>query len=101
METAKILVVEDDADINGLLTAILKKQGYEVTSAFSGSEAGLCLQNGTYQLVLLDLMLPGITGETLIEQIRGEYTMPILVISAKGQEDKLKVLRMGAMLQKA
>lgn len=41
METAKILVVEDDADINGLLTAILKKQGYEVTSAFSGSEAGL------------------------------------------------------------
>lgn len=47
METAKILVVEDDADINGLLTAILKKQGYEVTSAFSGSEAGLCLQNGT------------------------------------------------------
>ena len=54
METAKILVVEDDADINGLLTAILKKQGYEVTSAFSGSEAGLCLQNGTYQLVLLD-----------------------------------------------
>ena len=96
METAKILVVEDDADINGLLTAILKKQGYEVTSAFSGSEAGLCLQNGTYQLVLLDLMLPGITGETLIEQIRGEYTMPILVISAKGQEDKLKVLRMGA-----
>lgn len=96
METAKILVVEDDADINGLLTAILKKQGYGVTSAFSGSEAGLCLQNGTYQLVLLDLMLPGITGETLIEQIRGEYTMPILVISAKGQEDKLKVLRMGA-----
>ena len=49
METAKILVVEDDADINGLLTAILKKQGYEVTSAFSGSEAGLCLQNGTYR----------------------------------------------------
>ena len=43
METAKILVVEDDADINGLLTTILKKQGYEVTSAFSGSEAGRCV----------------------------------------------------------
>lgn len=96
METAKILVVEDDADINGLLTAMLKKQGYEVTSAFSGSEARLCLKNEAFQLILLDLMLPGITGEALIEQIRAEHTMLILVISAKGQEDKLNALRMGA-----
>lgn len=96
MKPANILIVEDDADINTLLTTILGKQGYKITAAFSGSEARLCLQNNQFQLILLDLMLPGLTGEKIIEEIRHEYTMPIIVISAKGQEDKLNVLRMGA-----
>lgn len=92
----QILVAEDDADINRLLTRILEKEGYEVTSAFSGSEARLLLKNQAFDLLVLDLMLPGATGEELVEEVRKERTTPILVISAKGQEDKLHVLKIGA-----
>ena len=96
MTQAHILVVEDDADINRLLVTILSKEGYAVTPAYSGSEADMRLAMESYDLVLLDLMLPGVTGEDLIARIRKDKVMPIIVISAKGQEDKVNVLRQGA-----
>lgn len=97
MEAINILVVEDDADINELLCTILKKKGYVVTSAFSGSEAKMCLEMHEFKLVMLDLMLPAITGEELIEQIRKTKTMPIIVVSAKTAcETKIQVLKLGA-----
>ena len=93
----KILVVEDDWDINGLLCNILKQNDYEVRAAYSGSEAKMCLEQGKYDLILLDLMLPGIKGEDLIKEIRKANVMPIIVISAKtNQEDKINTLRLGA-----
>lgn len=55
----KILVIEDDADINTLLKKILERAGYEAETAFSGTEGRLLLKLNTYDLVLLDLMLPG------------------------------------------
>lgn len=92
-----ILVVEDDADINNLLCKVLSKQGYIVRGAFSGSEAKMCLEQYDFQLVLLDLMLPAISGEELITYIRNIKTMPIIVISAKlGQDVKIEVLKTGA-----
>ncbi|SHH70545.1 DNA-binding response regulator, OmpR family, contains REC and winged-helix (wHTH) domain [Clostridium collagenovorans DSM 3089] len=92
-----ILVVEDDLDINTLLCSILSKEGYRVRSAYSGTEAKMCIEQYNYELLLLDLMLPGATGEELIEEIRKIKVMPIIVISAKtSQEDKIKVLKMGA-----
>lgn len=92
-----ILVVEDDADINGLICKILQNQGYNARPAFSGSEAEMCLEKYEFQLVVLDLMLPGISGEQLIESIRRTGTMPVIVISAKpGQESKIEALRLGA-----
>ena len=91
----RILIVEDDADINRLLERILVKSGYDTTAAFSGSEARL-LKPQTFDLILLDLMLPGATGEELIAEIRQSSTVPIIVISAKGQEDKLNALKSGA-----
>ncbi|MBU3088330.1 response regulator transcription factor [Clostridium gasigenes] len=92
-----ILIVEDDSDINGLLCNILKKEGYAVRSAYSGTEAKMCIEQYDYDLIILDLMLPGVTGEDLIEEIRKIKVMPIIVISAKtGQEDKINVLRLGA-----
>lgn len=92
-----ILVVEDDGDINNLLYKILSKEGYNVRQAYSGSEAKMCLELYDFQLVLLDLMLPGVTGEELISQLRKVKTMPIIVISAKpGQDIKIEVLRLGA-----
>lgn len=96
-DNINILVVEDDADINNLLCKILSKQGYNVRGAFSGSEAKMCLEQYDFQLVLLDLMLPAVSGEELIAYIRKIKTMPIIVISAKpGQDIKIEVLRLGA-----
>ena len=97
METCHILVVEDDQDINRLLCHILTDGGYDVRPAFSGSEAVLWAEQYDYDLVLLDLMLPGITGEEFIARMRKKRTMPIIVLSAKaGLEDRVNVLRLGA-----
>lgn len=93
----EILVVEDDIDINNLLCNILKKNGYKVRGAYSGSEALMCIEQFNYDIVLLDLMLPGISGEGLINEVRKAKFMPIIVISAKtAQEDKINVLKCGA-----
>ena len=97
MDTCHILVVEDDQDINRLLCRILTDGGYDVRPAFSGSEAVLWAEQYDYDLVLLDLMLPGITGEEFIARMRKKRTMPIIVLSAKaGLEDRVNVLRLGA-----
>ena len=97
MDTAHILIVEDDADINRLLCAVLEKAGYSCRSAFSGSEAMLWAEKYHYDLVLLDLMLPGLTGEEFLTQIRKDKTMPILVLSAKtAVDERVNVLRLGA-----
>lgn len=96
-EKINILVVEDDVDINNLLCKILSKEGYSVRPAFSGSEAKMCLEHYDFQLIILDLMLPAISGEELISQIRQAKTMPIIVISAKlGQDAKIEALKLGA-----
>ena len=97
METTNILVVEDDADINRLLCTILEGAGHTCRAAFSGSEALLWAEKYDYDLILLDLMLPGVTGEELIARIRRGRTMPIIVASAKvGISDRVNVLRLGA-----
>lgn len=96
-ENINILIVEDDVDINNLLNKILTKEGYNVRCTYSGSEAEMCIEKYDFQLILLDLMLPGITGEELIAKIRKIKTMPIIVISAKmGQDTKIDVLKLGA-----
>lgn len=93
----KILVVEDDSDINGLLCKILIQNGYKVRGAYSGSEAKMCIEQFEYDLIILDLMLPGVSGEELIKEIRKNYFMPIIVSSAKtSTEDKISVLKLGA-----
>lgn len=92
-----VLVVEDDADINGLLCNILSRKGYNVKAAYSGTEAKIYIENYNYDIILLDLMLPGINGENLIAEIRKIKVMPIIVISAKtSQKDKINVLKIGA-----
>lgn len=97
METASILVVEDDVDINRLLCTILEGAGYTCRAAFSGSEALLWVEKYDYDLIVLDLMLPGMTGEELIAHIRKGKTMPIIVASAKiGVSDRVNVLKLGA-----
>ena len=90
----KILIVDDDLYIGNLMEEILVKAGYEVFRAYSGTEAVLFLSGRTPDLILLDLMLPGISGEEVLSQING---IPVLVVSAKLEvDDKVKVLLGGA-----
>jgi DNA-binding response OmpR family regulator len=98
MESSNLLIVEDDTSINRLLCTILENAGYCCRPAYSGSEAMLWADQYEYDLVLLDLMLPGLNGEEIIAKLRQKNsTMPIIVISAKIQtEDRVNVLRLGA-----
>ncbi|MGG7076603.1 response regulator transcription factor [Clostridium sardiniense] len=92
-----ILIVEDNVDINNLISRILETEGYSVRAAYSGSEGMMCIEQFEYDLVVLDLMLPGISGEELIEKIRDKSVVPIVVISAKeGVQSKINVLKLGA-----
>lgn len=96
-EGKRVLIIEDDQEISMLLTVILRKANMEPVAAYSGTEGLLQLQNKVFDLILLDLMLPGKTGEELIKEIRKESSIPIIVISAKVDiEDKVQVLKMGA-----
>ncbi|QYR19519.1 response regulator transcription factor [Paenibacillus sp. sptzw28] len=92
-----ILVVEDDDDINRLLCGILRKSGYSPQPAYSGTEALLYLEKQEWHMVLLDLMLPGMTGEELLARINRQGSYPVIVISAKEErQTKIETLRTGA-----
>ncbi|MCL2499463.1 MAG: response regulator transcription factor [Defluviitaleaceae bacterium] len=93
----KILIVEDDVHISEMLCELLAQNGYEPTAAFSGTEALMCLQAGGFSLVLLDLMLPGKTGEQVLGEARAAYSLPIIVLTAKAdKETTVRFLRLGA-----
>lgn len=92
----KILIVEDDSHINGLLCDLLTDT-YEVTQAYAGSEGKRLVESTAFDLVLLDLMLPGVSGEEFIQWIREKSIIPIIVITAKAEVDVLaNVLNLGA-----
>lgn len=92
-----ILIVEDDNDINALLCDVVRSSGYRAQPAYSGTEAILYLQQQRWDMVLLDLMLPGLTGEEVLAKIREQQHVPIIIISAKlEQQTKVDVLRAGA-----
>ena len=93
----KILIVEDDVNINNLLKEALSQKGYTCGQAFSGTEAALWLEKESWMLVLLDLMLPGMTGEEVLQLIRRQGDTPVIVLTAKdAMEEKLDLLTSGA-----
>ncbi|MFR2836329.1 MAG: response regulator transcription factor [[Clostridium] nexile] len=90
----QILIVDDDVSIGDMLEEILTKEGYGVSRAYSGTEALLLLSLSRPDLVLLDLMLPGLNGEEVLSKISG---IPVIVLSAKVDVDnKVDVLLNGA-----
>lgn len=93
----RLLLVEDDEEISAMLGDFLESEGFSVDTAADGEAGCARFSAAQYDLVLLDLMLPGLTGEEFIAQMRQKKTMPIIVLSAKaGLEDRVNVLRLGA-----
>lgn len=91
----RILIVDDDLSIGNLLEEALAAAGYSVMRAYSGTEALLVIANARPDLILLDLMLPGLSGEELLPQLKG---IPVIVVSAKLDVDnKIGLLLGGAV----
>jgi len=89
-----IAVIEDDLSIGNLLEELLTGEGYRILRAYSGTEALMLLENHTPDLVLLDLMLPGLSGEDVLPKIRN---IPVIILSAKTDaEHKAELLIDGA-----
>ena len=90
-----IAVIEDDQHIGNIIENALKKEGYGVLRAYSGTEALYLLYHNTTDLILLDLMLPGLAGEEILSKMDG---IPVIVVSAKvGIDDKVNLLLSGAV----
>lgn len=95
-----ILVIDDEAAIRELLKYNLEKEGYKVTSASDGEHALNLMDKSKFDLVILDLMLPGINGLEVCRKMRQDHslsTIPIIMLTAKGEEiDKVVGLELGA-----
>ena len=90
-----ILIIDDDASINEMISEALMNEGYTVSKAYSGTEAMMILSQSKPDLVLLDLMLPGLSGEQLLPHIKD---IPVIVVSAKSDiYDKVGLLLDGAV----
>jgi len=93
----KILVVEDEASFSEALAYVLGKEGFEVTVADTGDGAIAAFDKGGADLVLLDLMLPGLSGTEVCKQLRSRSDVPIIMLTAKDTEvDKVVGLELGA-----
>lgn len=89
-----IAVVDDDLYIGNMLEEVLRSNGYDVLRAYSGTKALLLLSKTRPDLILLDLMLPGLSGEEVLPKVRG---IPVIVLSAKADvKDKVNLLLGGA-----
>lgn len=95
--STNILIVDDDININNMIKESLLKAGYTCTQAFSGSEAILVMKVQEFDLVILDLMLPGMTGENVLKEVREKQNVPVIIVSAKDELDtRVDLLLMGA-----
>ncbi|MDF2609759.1 MAG: vanR2 [Lachnospiraceae bacterium] len=97
MDSAKILVVDDDKEIAGAIEKLLKLEGYEVIKAYNGLEALDVLVTNAIQLIILDIMMPKLDGLSTTMKIRDSKNIPIIILSAKTEDsDKILGLSMGA-----
>lgn len=95
--TKTILIVDDDPDIVGLLKLYLNAEGYITLEAFDGKTAFNQLKNQAIDLAVLDIMMPIIDGYQLLQMIRQQYKIPVILLSAKSQDyDKITGLKLGA-----
>jgi DNA-binding response OmpR family regulator len=93
----RILLVDDDRELCGMLTEYLAQEGFSVSSVHDGTEAQAALDADAYALVILDVMLPGRSGLDLLKQFRLRHNVPILMLTARGEDvDRVIGLELGA-----
>lgn len=91
-----ILIIEDDKDINEMITTLLTNNNFNVKNAYSGTE-GLLVHNDNIDLILLDLMLPGKNGEEIIKELKEKNNVPIIIMSAiEDVNKKIDLFSLGA-----
>jgi len=96
-ENYKILIIEDEEKILNVIEAYLKKEGYEVFKAVDGIDGLDIFKEVSPHLVILDLMLPGLSGEEICKNIRGASDIPVIMLTAKSNEEsKLEGFSLGA-----
>ncbi len=97
MSTYSILLIDDDKDLAELLGEYLSAEGYRLEAAFTGEEGIEQIKKHHYDLVLLDVMMPGIDGFETLKRLRQTSIVPVLMLTAKGEEtDKILGLELGA-----
>ncbi|MES2356103.1 MAG: response regulator [Pseudomonadota bacterium] len=93
----KVLIVDDDAEIRDLLSRYLKQNGYAVNAAADGAAMWSALQSDDPDIIILDLMLPSVSGLTLCRDLRARSDTPVIMLTARGEEtDRIVGLEMGA-----
>ena len=93
----RILVADDEAEIRDVLRLYLEKEGYGVAEAADGAEAVRQIKSGTIDLAILDIMMPGLNGYRVLQNVREENNLPVLMLSAKSSDsDKILGLDLGA-----
>lgn len=93
-----ILIVEDDNDINQMLCELLQQNGYDTSRAFSGTEALLYIEREVPEAMILDLMLPGMSGEEVLAKVKNEHPEVAVIITSAKEETRTRIelLRSGA-----
>jgi two-component system response regulator CpxR len=96
-DSKHILLVDDDKDIVELLSAYLSSEGYQLTCCYDGVSGLQAMRNGQFDLVLLDVMMPGLTGFEVLSALGGVSQTPIMMLTAKGDDqDRILGLELGA-----
>lgn len=97
MKTDKLLLIDDDKELGELLVEFLASEGFSLELAYSGEEGLQKLAEKDYDLILLDVMMPGMSGLDVLREMRNANTVPVLMLTAKGDElDKVLGLELGA-----
>ncbi|MFC9709016.1 response regulator transcription factor [Paenibacillus sp. NPDC056933] len=92
-----VLLVDDNREIVELLGVFLAKEGIRIVEAYNGAEAWACMRREKIDLAVLDIMMPELDGMQLLQLLRTEYKLPVIILSAKNQdEDKIRGLQLGA-----
>ena len=97
MKDIKILIIEDEDKISMIMKSYLEKEGYTVIQAYDGKDGLKSFEDNNPDLVILDLMLPNLSGEEVIKEIRNKSEIPVIMVSAKVEENnRIDGLRLGA-----